>query len=343
MKSPKENTELVGHQQAYEQLLADWRAGRLHHGLLITGPQGCGKATLAYRLARVVLSGDERAADDEEHPTFRRVASGSHSDLLIIEQEYDEKKGELAREIPVDSVRRAGEFFSRTSGEGFGRVAVVDAADAMNNNASNALLKVLEEPPSGAFLLLVCHAPAKLLPTIRSRCRQVKLAPLTQSACADILQSALPEEAGEGLWRLCALADNSPGLALELHQRDAIDHYAQLLGLLVNAADFDERAWRLSADVASGAVHAQWQAIAYVLKTIAARAAKTAAGQKLGQEIVAGEGEFMHKLAQRGADFWANFWQQCDETAAQAANVHLDYRQTLLSMLHSLSPNRIAA
>jgi len=336
MTAPRENPFLVGHEDAFRELAEGLRMGKLHHGILISGPQGSGKATLAYRLARLILSGDMNAIDNPDHPAFRRIAGGSHSDLLVIEQEFDEKKDELAREIPVDSVRRAGEFFSHTSGEGFGRVIIVDAADALNTNGANAMLKVLEEPPAGAYLLLVSHAPSRLLPTIRSRCRQVKLQPLSRNDCTEVLGRELPEVQGEELWRLSALAEHSPGLALELNKRGALDVYALLLGLMAQEEGFTERAWRMSAEVASGAVHAQWQAVAYVLQAIAARAAKVASAQKLAQEIVAGEGELMHKLARRGADFWAGWWQHCGQATSQAAAVHLDYRQTLLSLLHSL-------
>ena len=171
---PRENPELLGHANAERELRAAWDSGRLPHGWLICGPRGIGKATLAFRFARFVLSGgggveSETLAIDETNPIFRRVASGGHTDLMTLERAYDEKEQRRRGVIVVDDVRAAGRFLSLTAGEGDWRVVVVDAADEMNANASNALLKILEEPPARTLMLLVCHAPGRLPATIRSR------------------------------------------------------------------------------------------------------------------------------------------------------------------------------
>ncbi len=150
----------------------------MHHAWLITGAPGVGKATLAYRFARRLLAGvqpGDTLAVDPASPVFRRVAVGSHADLLTVEREWDDKKSRLRGEIVVDDARAISAFLRLTPAEGGWRVVVIDGAEHMNRNAANAVLKMLEEPPPRAVLLLTCAAPGRLLPTIRSRCRRLAL------------------------------------------------------------------------------------------------------------------------------------------------------------------------
>src|SRR5262249_4560580 len=150
-----------------------------------------------------------------------RIAAGSHADLLVVEQEYDEKKEEYAREIPVAQAREISQFLALTPGEGRWRVVIVDAADALNANAANAILKILEEPPPQAVLLLVSHNPGRLLPTIRSRCRMLRLKPLNDKAFAAAMEHIAPGMEAQEYATLAELSDKSPGVALQLHAQNA--------------------------------------------------------------------------------------------------------------------------
>ena len=192
--APRENPSLSGHEPAEKELLSAFASGRLPHGLLITGPHGVGKATLAFRFARFLLSQGaapsagglfapavpSSLALPPEHPVFRRVASSGHADLLTVERGIDPKRKRERTEIVVDDTRAIAAFLRLTPAEGGWRIVVVDTADEMNRNAANAVLKILEEPPSRALLILVSDNPGRLLPTIRSRCRRL---PLRQAAC----------------------------------------------------------------------------------------------------------------------------------------------------------------
>ena len=178
---PRENPLLFGHAAAQAQILEAMLGGRMHHAWLITGAPGVGKATLAYRFARRLLAGVQpgrQLAVAATSPVFRRVAAGSHADLLTVEREWDDKKSRLRGEIVVDDARTISAFLRLTPAEGGWRVVVIDGAEHMNRNAANSVLKMLEEPPPRAVLLLTCAAPGRLLPTIRSRCRRLALAPL---------------------------------------------------------------------------------------------------------------------------------------------------------------------
>ena len=163
---PRENPLMFGHAGAQAQVLEAMRSGRMHHAWLITGAPGVGKATLAFRFARRLLAGvkpGDTLGMDPADPVFRRVAVGSHADLLTVEREWDEKKSRLRGEIVVDDARAISTFLRLTPAEGGWRVVVIDGAEHLNRNAANSVLKMLEEPPPRAVLLLTCAAPGRLL------------------------------------------------------------------------------------------------------------------------------------------------------------------------------------
>ncbi|MDK4734006.1 DNA polymerase III subunit delta' [Rhizobium sp. CNPSo 3490] len=216
---PAENTRLFGHEEAESFLAQSYRSGKGHHAILIEGPEGIGKATFAFRFANHVLShpdpdaAPEKIGDpDPASAVSRQIASGASHNLLHLARPVDEKTGKVKSAITVDEVRRAGKFFSQTSGTGNWRIVIVDPADDMNRNAANAILKILEEPPKRALFLVLSHAPGRLLPTIRSRCQPLKLAPLPDEALVAAL--AHLGIAGEG--SVLSAAKGSVGEALKL-------------------------------------------------------------------------------------------------------------------------------
>lgn len=183
--APASNTRLFGHEQAERFLAQAYRSGKAHHAVLIEGPEGIGKATLAFRFANHVLSHpnpaeapDMLADPDPATLVSRQIASGASHNLLYLRRPTDEKTGKVKTAITVDEVRRAGHFFSQTTGGGGWRIVIIDPADDLNRNAANAILKLLEEPPRRAMFLVLSHAPGRLLPTIRSRCQALRLGPL---------------------------------------------------------------------------------------------------------------------------------------------------------------------
>jgi len=260
---PRETAALFGHAEAEQALLASYRGGRVPHAWLIGGPPGIGKATLAYRFARFVLAHPDPAASevqkatslalDPGHPVARRVAAQAQGDLLVLERVVNEQTGKLYTVIRVDDVRRTVSFFGSTAGEGGWRVAIVDSVDDLQREGANALLKVLEEPPERAILLLVSHAPGRELPTIRSRCRRLLLRPLAES---DVMRAvaAATGRAGDDadVQEAAHAAEGSVGRALVLLDDAARALRRRVLDLIAQLPDPDPRALHALGDALGG-------------------------------------------------------------------------------------------
>ncbi len=210
---PRHQGKLVGHDQPWAELSAAFQSGKPHHAWLITGKAGIGKATLAYKFTTQLLS----LGNPEQAP--RWLASRSHPDFFVLERSFnDSKPRRLRQEIVVDDARRMSEFFSRTASGGGWRVALVDCADDLNTEAANALLKLIEEPPPKALIMLVSHQPGRLLRTLRSRCRRLALETLAEDMVLAVLRG-LPLEtvpAEEALLSAVRLSGGAPGRALAL-------------------------------------------------------------------------------------------------------------------------------
>ena len=223
---PRETHALLGQEAALGRVARALRSGRVPSAWLITGAPGIGKATLAYRIARYLLAygatdkGPEDLSVPEDQTTARQVAAGSHPGLLVLKRAINPKTGKLMTVLAVDEIRRLANFFGMTSGAGGWRVAIVDTADDMNDNAANALLKMLEEPPGDAMLLLLSNTPGRLLPTIRSRCQRLELRPLDDASLQKMLARELPETSAAERAALARLSGGSIGAALTLAAGD---------------------------------------------------------------------------------------------------------------------------
>jgi DNA polymerase-3 subunit delta' len=303
------------------------RSRRLHHAWLITGPDGVGKATLAYRFARRLLAGLRDGEDlsvPESHPVFRRIAAGAHADLLTIEREWDEKRKRLRGEIIVDNVREISGFLHLTPAEGGWRVVVVDGAEHLNRNAANALLKVLEEPPARAVLLLVCAAPGRLLPTIRSRCRTLRLDPLPVAEVETLLADWRPDLPSAARARLAELSEGCPGRAVALAKEEGL----ALAGLVQDVLDTLGR-------IGPGQGHALADTLGKIedgystfMDLLRAELAGVVRGAARGR--VAGP------LAHRPLAEWVEVWQALGRLQSETERFNLDKRQALIQGLSLL-------
>jgi DNA polymerase III subunit delta' len=342
---PRANPLLVGHEAAEAALLGAYRSGRLPHAWLLSGPHGIGKATLAFRFARFILASGAGAAPPQTlaiapgDPVSRRVASGGHADLLVVERGLDVKRKRLRSEIVVDDTRAIAGFLRLTPAEGAWRVVIVDGADVMNRNAANALLKVLEEPPQKALLLLVSDNPGRILPTIRSRCRKLALRPLPEAAVAEALARFRPDLAAAERAALASLAEGSIGRALELAVAGGLGLYRALLKLIERLPELDVIALHALGDrLARGETEDEFRLAAELLPGWVARMVTAAAtGGLSGRAPLAGEAEAMRRLAsRRGLEQWVEVWENLTHLFTLADGVNLDRKQVVLNAFFAL-------
>ncbi|MEM8617016.1 MAG: DNA polymerase III subunit delta' [Pseudomonadota bacterium] len=200
---------LIGHRVPEARFLAARASGRLHHGWILQGPSGVGKARFAKRIAALMLGAD--SADAQPHdPVMQKVLSGSHPDLKWVQREVGDR-GKLRQDITVDQIRSLNQFFALRPALAGWRVGVIDSLDEMNVSGLNALLKTLEEPPQNALLLLISHGAVPVLPTINSRCQRLRFAPLSAEDTRAVLA-----EAGRDTAIAADLAGGRPGYGLQL-------------------------------------------------------------------------------------------------------------------------------
>lgn len=247
---PRRTTGFFGHQEAEAAILESYRSGRVPHAWLIGGISGIGKATLAYRFARFALAYPDPAAEsvqaakslavDAGHTIARRVAAQGHPDLFVLERTIGDT-GKLRSVITVDQVRKTVPFFGSTAGEGGWRIVIVDAVDELNAEGENALLKLLEEPPAKALLLLVTHTPGRVRATLKSRCRRLSLRPLDADDVARAAAAALGTPESE-LRVAAESADGSVARAIALLDGDALKIRDRVTALLDRLPDIDARA-----------------------------------------------------------------------------------------------------
>jgi DNA polymerase-3 subunit delta' len=319
---PRDVFELAGHEAA-ERAFEDSRArGRLHHAWLLTGPEGVGKATFAYRAARRLLGAPEDPShgilgSNPEHPISRQMMARAHPDLFVLERLGEE--GKVRKVIPVDEARGLSEFFSKSPASAPHRVAIVDAADDLNVNAANALLKTLEEPPAHGVLLLVAHSPGRLIATIRSRCRRLAFAPMALDDAAAFVRAREDVEP-EAALRLARMAGGAPGRTWALAQAGALAIDDAARGLLADLPRLDEGLALSLADRFRGA---EGQAQFNLLFDRLAERVHQFTAERAGQGI-------------GGLDPWAQAWETLQRLPREVEALNLDRTDALFTALGEL-------
>jgi len=321
---PRESEALLGQEAALALASAALRGGRPPHAWLIAGPPGIGKATLAYRMARYLLrhgATDEGPADlsvAADDPVARQIAARAHPGLMVLTRGLNPRTGKPQTELPVDEVRRLSGFFGMTAGAGGWRVAIIDPADDMNENAANALLKQLEEPPQKAMLLLLSHRPGRLLPTIRSRCRRLELRPLPDMVLERALAKLLPDMEADERRTLANLSGGSIGAALTLAEGDG--------ALLAQEA---ERLIERAREPDLVALYALGEKIARIRDGL----------PLFGDFLTAGLSERIRARTRAGIDTrrWAQAASRLEEQFARADGLNLEPRQTVWTAARMLA------
>ena len=331
---PSAQTQLIGHDAAEQALLSAYRQGRMHHAWILSGPDGIGKATLAYRMARFLMvnpdpnSASVQCADnlavDGQHPAARQTMRLAHPDVMVLQRGWNKDRKAFYGEIRVDDVRRAVSFFNTTAGAGGWRVCIIDTADEMNTAATNAVLKVLEEPPPRCLFLLLSSAVRWLLPTIRSRCRLLALEPLSPTDITTVLHS-LPDLTGRAdemlIGQAAPAAQGSVRRALDLLDGEGLAAYETLDRIFSSLPHLDMRAaFELAEAVAGRDGEAAFERFAEkVHDWIHARSL---------QHMVGGG---------RDVQRWCALWEKSLTQIQEALVYNLDRRPLVLSLLSEMA------
>jgi DNA polymerase-3 subunit delta' len=320
-------TSLVGNARARQAFLAAMHSGALHHAWLFAGPQGVGKGTFARMAAMRMLaeaagelplsprpqnqgpasfsfepdSGIPDQIRDEEGEgldvpegtrTRALIEAGSHPDYRVLERlpKDPDKPGEdLARSIPIAQVRSLQPLFATTPSLSPRRVVIIDAIDDLERAAANALLKNLEEPPAGTIFLLVSHAPGRLLPTIRSRCRILRFEPLADNILAEELARRLPDAPREEIAAIVAGAKGSLGRALDFAGLDIAGLDKALAKIAATGDPTNAERSALAKSLALKAQQQRYEAFLDRAPAFIAEAATTRAGEGLRTALDAHE------------------------------------------------------
>ena len=350
--SPRETADLFGHGDIEAALLEDFHAHRLPHAFILAGPEGIGKATLAYRLARFLFAQSQQAAglfgEDEkpatlhiapDHPVFRRVASGGHADLMVVEREFDEKKGKLKKNISAELARSIAPFLRKTAAEGGWRVVIVDGAEDFNDQSQNALLKILEEPPEKTVLILTSTRAGAFLPTIRSRCRTIQMKPLRDDIVGSLLEQRIPSLMQDEKLMLMRLCRGSIGRALRFHADQGAVLYKSLLAVLSDMPQINIPALHdLAEKIGRGTSEDGFFMAQDILLQWCERLVQAEARGCAIEDILPGDAIIFQRIfSVYPPGHFLSVWEKMGNLFSQVNGLNLDKRQALISAFLMLS------
>lgn len=355
---PKQSLTLEGHETCENLFLDAFNADKIHHAWLFTGPKGVGKATFAWRVAKFLLAhgqkidagdslfGDSLPSTDytsltvsQDHDSLARVLAGTHSDVQEIILSAHKDTGKMRREIGVDTIRALINFSSQTSSEGGWRIAIIDSVDDLNTAAANALLKLLEEPPKQTILMLVSHAPGKLLPTIRSRCRQLKFNSLPLQTIQNILLRHFPDLSESEQTSLSILSEGAPGKACSYAASDALTIYRDCIELFSSMPQLNvPLVHRLADKLSSVKNERAYDLFVELFHFITMRLMRMTATGESPAAVTNTEIDALKSVASKlPLEQQLDLWEKTSELFIRANTVHLDRKQLVINIFSDLA------
>ncbi len=353
---PSEAEKIFGHDNASKEFLDLFKASRVHHAWLLFGPRGIGKSTLAWQITKFLLAtpdlnpasglfgGDRKLPTTLEisfnHPISKRISVGSEPGVFVLRRAFDEKRKRYKQFITVDEVRKLKSFFGLKSADAGRRIVIVDCADDMNSSAANALLKILEEPPKNAFLFLISHQPARLLPTIRSRCRLMRLDRLDGTSIIKALEAANINFNTSQLDSLSKLCGGSIGEAVRILHMQGLHIYEEIIAIFRSLPRLNNKKVLALADKFSGkGTSSEFDLFITLYETALNRLVLSSAGKDAFAHIESYEEYkvFKHLSPNRSAaKTWAELTQITSEQLRRGRAVNLDPAGLILDIFFKI-------
>lgn len=345
---------LLGHDAIEQRFFEQFTKQNLPHAMLLCGPKGIGKASMAMRVTKFLVVGgapeqgganlfgepetDSSPLDfDPQNTAAGRIDNGSHGDVMVIRPQWDERKKAYKKEIQVDDVRKVGHFLSHTPSECDYRIVIIDSADMLNNAAANALLKVLEEPPKNTLLLCVAHQPGSVLPTIRSRCRPIYFSPPSKAQFVEIMQQQGHSDIS--LEALYSFSDGSPGFALSIIEAGALEMYEKQCDLALNGTQ--ETLSSFFDYVTSKQAPARWQFFQHCWMRLLSRV-QQAPLTTLDSELFTHEQSQLATLSARlNPEGWHMLWEDSQRLFSRTNGVYLDPKLSLQQLFAAMNGQAI--
>lgn len=360
LDEPRYSSICLGFESQEQQILDLYDSGQMPHALILSGPQGIGKATFAYRVARFLLKNGIKNNDSDQgglfgealpsealtsldvlkdEPTFSQVAAGGHSDFLTIERQIDPKKGTRKANLDVDTARKVAPFLRMTASNAGWRVVIIDDTDTMNRNAQNALLKILEEPPKNTLLILITHRLGAMIPTIRSRCRTINCHPLSE----ENMRTLLTKVAGSALSSdeeamVLSMSNGQIGKAIDLFEQGGLEVLTDLISVCSNWPQFPwvnihQMADNIGRAGQDNAYKAFEQSFLWLAQTMTFAKAKN----KIALDKPLNSGVFASMMAHYSLEQWLNICENLEKHFDQSRFANLDKRQSVLRAFAHLS------